>query len=99
MPTAYLDTVNDRVVFFDGAFGTYIQSLDLDADDFGGAQWEGCNEHLVFTRPDVIAVMHDAFLALGVDAVETATFGAFGPVLAEYDLAHEAYALNKRAAE
>jgi 5-methyltetrahydrofolate--homocysteine methyltransferase len=99
MPKPYLETVNDRVVFFDGAFGTYIQSLDLGADDFGGPQWEGCNEHLVFTRPDVIAGMHDAFFRLGVDVVETATFGAFGPVLAEYDLAAEVYALNKRAAE
>src|SRR5215471_18365105 len=99
MPRPYLDTVSERVVFFDGAFGTYIQSLDLTADDFGGPQWEGCNEHLVMTRPDVIAGMHDAFLCLGVDAVETATFGAFAPVLAEYDLAATAYGLNKRAAE
>ncbi len=99
MPKSFLDTVNERVVIFDGAFGTYIQSLDLTADDFGGPDLEGCNEHLVFTRPDVIAGMHDRFFALGVDVVETATFGAFSTVLAEYGLAHEAYELNRRAAE
>ncbi len=99
MVQTFLDAVAERVVFYDGAFGTYIQSLDLHADDFGGADLEGCNEHLVFTRPDVIAGMHDAFLALGVDVVETATFGAFATVLAEYGIADTSYELNRRAAE
>ena len=99
MAQAFLDAVAERVVFYDGAFGTYIQSLDLDADDFGGPDLEGCNEHLVLTRPDVIAGMHDAFLAVGVDVVETATFGAFATVLAEYDIAAKAYEINRRAAE
>src|SRR4051794_9067056 len=99
MAQAFLDAVAERVVFYDGAFGTYIQSLDLHADDFGGPDLEGCNEHLVLTRPDIIAGMHDAFLSLGVDVVETATFGAFATVLAEYDIAAKAYELNRRAAE
>ena len=51
----YLDLVNERVVVFDGAFGTYMQRLDLTADDFGGHALEGCNEMLVLTRPDLIA--------------------------------------------
>src|SRR3954454_13471790 len=99
MAQSFLEAVNERVVFYDGAFGTYIQALDLHADDFGGAELEGCNEHLVLTRPDVIAGMHDAFFAIGVDVVETATFGAFATVLAEYDIAAKAYELNRRAAE
>src|SRR5258708_2103280 len=99
MVQSFLDAVAERVVFYDGAFGTYIQSLDLHADDFGGPDLEGCNEHLVLTRPDVIAGMHDAFFALGVDVVETATFGAFATVLAEYDIAAKSYELNRRAAE
>src|SRR4051794_794476 len=99
MAQSFLEAVNERVVFYDGAFGTYIQALDLHADDFGGAELEGCNEHLVLTRPDVIAGMHDAFFRVGVDVVETATFGAFATVLAEYDIAAKAYELNRRAAE
>jgi 5-methyltetrahydrofolate--homocysteine methyltransferase len=98
-PPSFLDVVSERVVFYDGAFGTYIQALDLSADDFGGPDLEGCNEHLVFTRPDVIAGMHDAFFRVGVDVVETATFGAFSTVLNEYDIASKAYELNRRAAE
>ncbi|MET0579385.1 MAG: homocysteine S-methyltransferase family protein, partial [Ilumatobacteraceae bacterium] len=94
----YLEAVNDRVVVFDGAFGTYVQGLDLTADDFGGAALEGCNEMLCLTRPDVIAGMHEAFFDVGVDAVETASFGSFSTVLAEYDIAERAHELNVAAA-
>ena len=54
----YLETVNERVVVFDGAFGTYVQDQNLTADDFGGQHLEGCNELLAITRPDLIAKMH-----------------------------------------
>jgi 5-methyltetrahydrofolate--homocysteine methyltransferase len=94
----YLDAVSERVVVFDGAFGTYVQALDLGPDDFGGLALEGCNEMLCLTRPDVIAGMHEAFFAVGVDAVETASFGAFSTVLAEYDVGDRAHELNVAAA-
>jgi 5-methyltetrahydrofolate--homocysteine methyltransferase len=86
------------VVVFDGAFGTFVQDLDLGPDDFGGAQLEGCNEMLCLTRPDVIEAMHDAFLSVGVDAVETASFGSFSTVLTEYAIPERAYELNEAAA-
>src|SRR6188768_2452790 len=93
----YLDAVAERVVVFDGAFGTYIQGLGLSADDFGGADLEGCNEYLCLTRPDVIRGMHAAFFEVGVDVVETASFGGFSTVLTEYDVAARAYELNVAA--
>jgi 5-methyltetrahydrofolate--homocysteine methyltransferase len=95
---SFLEAVAERVVVFDGAFGTYIQSLDLNADDFGGATLEGCNEMLCLTRPDVIRGMHAAFFDVGVDVVETATFGAFSTVLSEYDVADKASEINVAAA-
>ena len=94
----YLEAVRERVVVFDGAFGTYIQALDLGADDFGGPDLEGCNEMLCLTRPDVIADMHDAFFAVGVDVVETATFGASRPCSPSTAIADRAYELNLAAA-
>ena len=94
----YLDTVNERVVVFDGAFGTYVQGKDLTADDFGGQHLEGCNELLAVTRPDLIAAMHEDFLKVGVDALETATFGSFGTVLTEYGIADRAYEITLAAA-
>src|SRR6187455_2549758 len=95
----YLDAIAERVVIYDGAFGTYIHTLALGPEDFGGPSLEGCNEVLCLTRPDVIAGMHDAFYDVGVDAIETATFGAFGVVLAEYGIADKAYDINAAAAQ
>jgi 5-methyltetrahydrofolate--homocysteine methyltransferase len=94
----YLDAVHERVIVFDGAFGTFIQGLDLGPDDFGGASLEGCNEMLCLTRPDVIEAMHTAFLDAGVDAIETASFGSFSTVLTEYDIPEKAYELNVASA-
>ncbi len=94
----YLDTVNERVVVFDGAFGTYVQDKNLTADDFGGQHLEGCNELLAVTRPDIIAAMHEDFLKVGVDALETATFGSFSTVLTEYGIADRAYEITLAAA-
>ena len=94
----YIDAVRERVIVFDGAFGTFVQDLDLGPDDFGGTSLEGCNEMLCLTRPDVIEAMHRAFLDVGVDAIETASFGSFSTVLTEYDIPEKAYELNVAAA-
>src|SRR5215831_419899 len=96
---AFLDAMLERVLILDGAFGTWMQAQDLGPDDFGGEALEGCNEHLVLTRPDLVAQMHDEFFRVGVDAVETATFGAFPLVLAEYGIADKTFEINRRAAE
>jgi 5-methyltetrahydrofolate--homocysteine methyltransferase len=87
------------VLVFDGATGTSLQQMDLSADDFGGAALEGCNEQLVFTRPDAVQAVHRLFLEAGCDVIETDTFGAASIVLAEYGLEDQAFAINKRAAE
>ena len=94
----YTEAIRERVVVFDGAFGTFVQGLDLGPDDFGGPSLEGCNEMLALTRPDVIEQMHRAFLDAGVDAVETATFGAFSTVLVEYSIPERAREMNEQAA-
>jgi 5-methyltetrahydrofolate--homocysteine methyltransferase len=88
----------ERILVLDGATGTYLQGRDLDARDFGGPEYEGCNEHLVLTRPDVIREMHEGYLAAGADLVETDTFGGTRIVLAEYGLEDEVAAINAAAA-
>ncbi|MCY4332209.1 MAG: methionine synthase [Cyanobacteria bacterium MAG CAR1_bin_15] len=87
------------VLVFDGGTGTSLQRHDLTARDFGGPELEGCNEHLVFTRPDVVQAVHRSFLEVGCDVIETNTFGATPLVLGEYGLADQAYAINRRGAE
>jgi 5-methyltetrahydrofolate--homocysteine methyltransferase len=96
---ALQEALAERILVLDGATGTWIQGQDLTAEDFGGAELEGCNENLVFTRPDVVRRMHEEYLAAGADIVETDTFGSTPLVLAEYGLADRAIEQNARAAE
>ena len=88
-----------KVIIFDGATGSNLQTLELTADDFGGEALEGCNEILAVTRPDVIQNLHESFLAVGADVIETDTFGSISTVLAEYKIAARAYELNFKAAQ
>jgi 5-methyltetrahydrofolate--homocysteine methyltransferase len=82
---ALRDALRSRVVVADGAMGTMLQASNLTLDDFEGL--EGCNEILNITRPDVVRSVHDAYFEVGVDAVETNTFGANLANLGEYDIA------------
>src|SRR6185369_3526016 len=66
--------------------------------DFGGAEYEGCNEYLTITRPDVIEDVHRAYLAAGADIVESNSFGSTDIVLAEYGLQDRVFELNRQAA-
>jgi len=95
----YLSLLGERVLIYDGATGTNLQLRELSADDFGGPSLEGCNEHLVLTRPDVVQDIHRSFLEVGVDAVKTNSFGAFSVVLADYGIADQAHTLARRSAE
>ena len=96
----FLDVLHERVVVADGAMGTMLQDAgergDLVFDDFVGL--EGCNEILNDTRPDVVAGIHRAYFAAGADAVETNTFGANLPNLADYDIAERIRELAEKGA-
>ena len=92
------DALGQRILVLDGAMGTMIQEAGLTAADFGGAAYEGCNEHLTLTRPDVIRAIHAAYLEAGADIVSTNTFGCAPYVLGEYGLAERAYELSRAAA-
>ncbi|MEA3510092.1 MAG: methionine synthase, partial [Actinomycetota bacterium] len=96
--TAYLERVNSGLVVFDGGTGTSFQNADLTADDFGGPAFEGCMEILNVTRPDVVASLHRSFFDIGVDVVETNTFGGFAVPLGEYGIEDRAYELSAAGA-
>ncbi len=96
--SAYLDAVAQRVVVFDGAMGTNIQRHHLTPEDFGGKALEGCNDHLVLTRPDVIQSIHESFLAVGCDVVETCTFQSTPHRLREWGIEEKTRELNVAAA-
>lgn len=93
------EQLQKKILVMDGAMGTMIQDAQLTEDDFGGEQYEGCNEYLNITRPDVIENIHLAYLKAGADIIETNTFGATRLVLDDYDLGHLAFEINQKAAE
>jgi len=76
--------------------GTQIQQANLTLEDFGGH--ENCSEILIETRPDFIRRIHEAYLEVGCNALETNTFGANKIVLGEFGLAEKTYDLNLRGA-
>ena len=78
-------------VIADGAMGTMLQAADPSLEDFQGH--EGCNEILNVTRPDLVSSVHEAYLMVGVDAIETNTFGANWANLAEYGIEDRIYEL------
>ncbi|HVU10959.1 MAG TPA: methionine synthase [Phototrophicaceae bacterium] len=95
----YLDAIADHVVILDGAMGTNIQRYHLTADDFGGEQYNGMNDYLVITRPDVIEEIHASFLSVGSEAVETDTFRSNPITLKEFGLQDRAEEINRTAAQ
>ena len=84
-----------RLLVMDGAMGTAIQNKNLGPNDFGGEEYEGCNEYLIITKPDVIKDIHQSYLQAGADIILTNTFGVTPVVLAVYHLAHVARRINK----
>ncbi|MEV0598937.1 methionine synthase [Streptomyces sp. NPDC050315] len=94
--TALRQALRSRVVVADGAMGTMLQAHDPSLEDYQGH--EGCNEILNFTRPDVVRSVHEAYFAVGVDCVETNTFGANHAALGEYDIPERVYELSEAGA-
>jgi 5-methyltetrahydrofolate--homocysteine methyltransferase len=95
-PDAFRAAMATRVLVADGAMGTMLQSAAPTLDDFEGL--EGCNEILNVSRPDIVRSVHDAYFAVGVDCVETNTFGANWANLAEYGIEHRIRELSEAAA-
>jgi len=83
--------MSSRVIIADGAMGTMLQAENPSLEDFQGH--EGCNEILNVSRPDIVKEVHRKYFAVGVDAVETNTFGANWANLAEYGIEDRIYEL------
>jgi 5-methyltetrahydrofolate--homocysteine methyltransferase len=94
--TALREALATRVVVADGAMGTMLQAQDPSMEDFQGL--EGCNEILNITRPDIVRGVHEAYFGVGVDCVETNTFGTNLSALAEYDIPERIFELAEAGA-
>ncbi|QEU97772.1 methionine synthase [Streptomyces kanamyceticus] len=93
---AFREALATRVVVADGAMGTMLQAQDPTLEDFQNL--EGCNEVLNITRPDIVRSVHEEYFAVGVDCVETNTFGANFAALSEYDIPERNFELSESGA-
>ncbi|MEW1718969.1 methionine synthase [Streptomyces sp. NPDC093109] len=93
---ALREALATRVVVADGAMGTMLQAQDPTMEDF--QDLEGCNEILNVTRPDIVRSVHEEYFAVGVDCVETNTFGSNHSAANEYDIAHRIVELSEAGA-
>ncbi|MBD3145429.1 methionine synthase [Microbispora bryophytorum] len=95
-PSSFREVLSERVLIADGAMGTMLQSYDPTLDDFQGH--EGCNDVLNVSRPDIVRAVHDAYLEVGVDCVETNTFNANRAALGEYGIEDRIFELSEAGA-
>ena len=102
---ALYQSLQQRILLIDGGMGTMIQGYQLQESDFRGtrfADWpcdlKGNNDLLVLTRPDVIAAIHDAYLAAGADILETNSFNATRIAMADYQMEELSAEINREAA-
>ncbi len=98
--------LEQRILFLDGAMGTMIQKHQLKEADFRGKRfqdWEcdlqGNNDLLCLTQPQIIKDIHNAYLATGVDIIETNTFNATSIAMADYKMQSHVKELNTAAAK
>jgi 5-methyltetrahydrofolate--homocysteine methyltransferase len=97
MSSRFVEELSRRILVFDGAMGTSIHKHDLSVEkDYCGC--ENCTDILAASRPDVIQSIHESFLAVGADVVETDSFGSNRLVLSEFGIAERAFELSKAAA-
>src|SRR5256886_3946246 len=95
----FLEALAHRIIIYDGAMGTNIQSYQLTAQDYGGEATEGCNEYLVLTKPSIIKEIHAGFLEAGSDVIETDSFTGSRLKLDEYGLGALTHEINLTAAQ
>ncbi len=97
--SALREALKQRILVLDGAMGTALQARDLSPEDFGGPDFEGCNENLNRLRPNIIEEIHREHLQAGADIIETNSFGGTPIVLAEYGLESFSEEINERSAQ
>jgi 5-methyltetrahydrofolate--homocysteine methyltransferase len=88
--------LSQRIVIADGAMGSMLQGSAATLDDFAG--YEGCNEILNITRPDIVRSIHEGYLDAGVDCISTNTFGANFGNLGEYGISDRIFELAQAGA-
>jgi len=94
----FLAALRDRVLIYDGGFGTELFKFDLAPTDLGSGAQDGCVELIHRTRPEIAGLIHRRYLEAGADVVETHSFNAIPHTLGEFGIADQAEPLAELAA-
>ena len=89
--------MRERVLFSAGPIGSQILARKPTIEDYGGL--DGCSEFLVVSKPDLVIGIQRELFASGVDAVDSATFGANAVVFGEYGIEDRVREINRLAAQ
>nr|AGT02551.1 5-methyltetrahydropteroyltriglutamate-homocysteine [Herpetomonas muscarum] len=96
----------ERLVIFDGAYGTMFQRYKMEEEDFRGEEFKdwpkdlkGNNDLLCLTQPDKVLEVHLKYARAGADIIETNTFNAQAVSQADYSTQHLSRRINLAAAE
>jgi 5-methyltetrahydrofolate--homocysteine methyltransferase len=100
------ELLQDRILFLDGAMGTMIQKHKLSEEQYRGYRFadfehnlKGNNDLLTLTQPQIIAEIHNEFLEVGADIIETNTFNSTTISMADYHMEFLVDELNETAAK
>ena len=98
--------LKNKIMVFDGAMGTMLQSYNLTEKDFRGERFKdhttdlkGNNDFLCIVRPDIVAKIHKAYFDSGADIIETNTFNANAISQKDYQTEKFSYEINFEAAK
>ena len=100
------EILNTKILVLDGAMGTMIQQYKFNESDYRGSQFkdhscsvQGNNDLLSITQPDAISTIHEKYLEVGADIIETNTFSSTSIGMADYSMESIVYDLNFESAK
>jgi len=95
------EILKSRILVLDGAMGTMIQQYKFSESDYRGERFKnypssvkGNNDLLSLTQPEAIKTIHEKYLEVGADIIETNTFSSTSIGMSDYDMESIVYDLN-----
>ena len=100
------DILKEKILVLDGAMGTMIQDYKFSESDYRGSRFKdhpcsvkGNNDLLSITQPEAIKSIHEKYLEVGSDIIETNTFSSTSIGMADYSMESIVYDINFESAK
>mgnify|MGYP001343969935 FL=1 len=101
-----IEILSKKILVLDGAMGTMIQQYKFSESDYRGDRFkdhpssvQGNNDLLSLTQPEAIKTIHEKYLEVGADIIETNTFSSTSIGMADYNMESIVYDLNYESAK